>query len=293
MKKRILAMIMGVILAVSSMACGTKLEEKEYTSESIAEITKDRTVVLDGKTFNLNETVAVEEKTQEESTEKETETISKDVYEELSEIFEKTFESENLTMACKYMESVDLTIIKAVDCFLLSMKNGDRLFEMGGYQKEETEKVYLTITAPDENGKLITLKQRSSIDPETAEEENLDLNGVMHSFGVNSDSLGDKTEVEIVKKEDSYEVRTKEGDEEISMICYVEEGYLTKIQVNPIEEQAQEQNMEPVIFTINREAKETFFNDEEYEEIDAEGIAWAMLGGMFTVLMPTEEEMEG
>ena len=291
MRKRILAVLLAVCLVIPG--CGGK-ETKTSSTETVESSENgDRTVTLDGKEINLDETLT-----------KPSETIyveQGDDYDNLISALNRTMNSDELTMTYDYQGISNVTFKKTKNFLEIKMKAENTEFVMAGEVKEdakESVKFYVSITAPDETGTIQSMKQMAVMVPDQGD----DTGDLLSDFNVNTKDLfkeKGKEDFEITKQqngdvtiyalkyvgEDADKWNKVDGN---YMICEVRDGFVEKMQVLSQEEAESDKETMPI--TFSRE-KVTFddYNDADYTEVSQEEIVWSLFAGIMSLAMGSME----
>ena len=300
MKKRILAVIMSLTLALSMTACGSTQEAPSSSAEQQSESEKSeaKTIILDGKEITLGESseASVEESSETPSSSEETKetaeestesTESSESYIPISKLsdYEELVQAMNNTFNGDFTMTLDMTkaapdypvvIIfgKKDSSFIMNMKNGDK--EMT-FAADENNKDYMYLSFTMHDG---TLKQKAK-GAGTNSSSSISANDLAGEFGLTTE-LDDKYSVE--KIDDGTYKLYENG--EYAMTCIVEDGYITKMK--RIESAGESFNTTndtiEVELSIVRSADGLNFNEAEFEETDPETFAWSVIAAIMYVV---------
>ena len=292
MKKRILALLMAVILTIPG--CGGPAKESKTSGEETKEV---QTVVSSQKEITPLEK---EEKPSGE-------TIYMEIgntYGNLISAINRTMNSDELTMTYDYQGIAGVTLKKSKSFLEMKMKTEQSEFIMAGEIKEDAKesiRFYVSITAPDENGTVQSIKQMAVMIPDQGES----TGDILSDFTISGDDFFGEA------KEEDFEVTTEENGDITTyyvkyigenkeflnntdgyyMACEVRDGYVEKIMTLLQDEIESDQEIVPIMFSREKVIFEEY-NDASFEEVDQETILWSVFAGIMSLVMGSLEQPE-
>lgn len=294
MKTKFLTVILSVSLICLFSGCGNK-EEKNPVEESSEVLSTEITPEI-----SLEESFSMEESTlgsEEEvlETMEETEEISQEdesysFYQNLTKAFKKTFEKDSFQMSCLYLDSHKTMILsedflKAKDVFLIKINNEFTSFEIGGSLEKDKENFYFTKTDNKDSRKEMTTFD----DPL----EKITLHDLMKEmvFKKTIFSEEDAERFQIIQYGSLYEIYENDSKEKKPcMTITTENGLIQKIQIYPSKENdSVPEDTEIIIITVQFDATEISFEDNEYKGVNPEDIKQRMKQEIASILNPKKE----